>query len=168
MDQELFERWKEGRPPFDEAVLRLDDLLPVHELRAALRNVVDDLKRTLGEPVLIGVEDWHEHDGYITSGRATTWSEIDRALESDELLYDARHTDAYVHRAFYVAGGRFLLRFDLLEKDEDELYPGLWGTFDLSASQLMVEEILKGLPDQVRLKVVVEGAKQYFDRNYAG
>jgi hypothetical protein len=140
----------------------------VPRLRAALLPIVARLRLSYPNVALLEVEDWHEHDGYITSPGPSCWTALQRSLESDATLYAARHADTYVRRAFYPAGDHFLLRFYLLDEDEDAQYPGMWGDFDLCAEGPLLEEVVAQLRVEVSAELVVEPAKAYFDRGYAG
>ena len=125
MDANLNSRWKAAEPPFGFECLHPDDLVRVAELRRALRFVIDQLRASTSECPLRSLEAWHDHDGYVTSSHPTSWEAMDPVLESDAQLYAGRHGDTYVHRAFYAENHSFLLRFDVLDEDEDDQYPGI-------------------------------------------
>lgn len=141
--------------------------MKVSELRASLLAVVARLKQ-YPSASLVEVEDWHEHDGYVTSPRPCSWEALEESLRSDSALYEARHDDIYVRRAFYPEDDLFLLRFDLLDEDDDEHYPGIWGDFDLCAEGPLLAELRARLQAQLSVDLVIEPAKAYFDRGYAG
>lgn len=168
MDAFLFDQWRAASPPFDGLVLSHGDDLPVAVLRNAVRVTVTGLKQHYGELDLVAVNDWHEHDGVVLPGRATTWRALEGALKSDAALFAASDGDDYVYRAFYPSSGDFLLRFDILESDSTMLNSRSRGRFDLSAPAPVLQAIVGQLDDGLREEISMENAKQYFDGRYAG
>ncbi len=172
MDQYLFDSWQKGAPPFDGFILCHRDSLPryflrVEELREALTLAVTELQEECGDAPLVALEDWHEHDGVLLPGREATWQDVQNALVSNVALYGSRDDDYLVHRAFYPSGGSFLLRYDLLDRDDAPDH-GVWGTFDLAAPITQLEKIVSNCSKSLRAKLRIENAKQYFDSKSAG
>jgi hypothetical protein len=163
MDWELEERWRSGRSPFDGKTLHCIDPIRLPELRSSLETVVRCLAIPGGK--LHALEDWHEHDGYVTSPAIVSWQELLATLATDDSLFDARQGDAYVRRAFYPEGAVWLLRFSVEEPDEDKQFPGIWGDFDLTGPSDLCERALRAL---VQGPFAVEDAKLYFDSAYGG
>ena len=179
MDDFLFNSWQNSAPPFDDHVLCLrdaslvaepqsieaidKDALSLEQLRIILNIAVDRLQKACGESPLVVLDDWHEHDGIVFPGREMSWQELQRALVSNEALFDSRPGDWMVFRAFYPPGGAFLLRYFI----EDEDRP-IWGYFDLAGPLALLKEILAACPDDLRAKLRIKNAKQYFDDRYAG
>jgi hypothetical protein len=168
MDQRMLKHLQAGIKPFDGVTLHLDDLVSISHLRCALNVIVGSLKNAHPGVTLQAFEDWHEHDGYVVSSNKVEWDEIDLVLISDQALYESRHGDTYVRRAFYSVDDSFLLRYYVLDKDEDHLYPGIWGEFDLSCNRSLVDDIQAKLPEFPNTIVRVEQAKVFFDKRHAG
>lgn len=181
MDEFLFNSWQNSAPPFDGHVLchwgilsteqpqsvdeRDEDDLSIEQLRTLLSIAVVRLQEEYGNMPLVALEDWHEHDGFPLSGRRTTWEKLLGALVSNDALYASRHRDWMVYRAFYPPGGAFLLRYFIDDVYEDE---PIWGCFDLAGPLALLKEILAACPDDLRAKLRIKNAKQYFDDRYAG
>lgn len=168
MDTHLNDCWRAGSRPFDGVCIHLSDWIPLDELRRLLSALVDVLRRECGASVLLAFNDWHEHDGYVTEATHTNWESINSILASDESLYTARDADEYVRCAYYAEDGSFLLRFYVLEEDDNPEYPGIWGDCDLCGSLKLIETARDAVPESVARKVKVTEAKDYFDANYAG
>ena len=109
MDEQLEQRWKTGKPPFDGQCIRLTDHLPLPILRSLLSTVVDVLRQTTPACSLFRFDDWHEHDGYVTESLPTEWETFDQILLNDQKLHYSRHGDAYVRWAYYPDDLSFLL-----------------------------------------------------------
>lgn len=182
MTPELEQRWRDRLPPFAESALVLDDL-PLSELQAALQGLVAKLREEHEGLPLHTHLCWHEHDGYLTSAERTEWQGLDEIVASEASLCAARSGDTDVARAFYPESHGFLLRFHVLEEDEDEQYPGAWGTFNLSGTDSFVQSAHSRLPDSPasvgkRLGPIVDApgpmvarivrAGEWFDRGWAG
>ena len=69
MNTELEKRWKEGKKPFDGNVLSLEDFFVLPELLEFLKTISMVLKQCYSNLGLFILDDWHEHDGYLTSAK---------------------------------------------------------------------------------------------------
>lgn len=168
MDTNLQPLWQSNSSLFDGNCLYLGDFVPITNLRLFLLATLNELKPMIINGQLFKFDDWHEHDGYVSTSTLISVREFQETMTSDDVFYASRHGDTYVRWAFYPKDIAFLLRYYILDKDEDSLYPGIWGTCDFAANDQTLEKI-RGLADDVLAKVVRMGkAKAYFDRNYAG
>ena len=167
MDQNLEKRWRTIQAPFDGATLTLSDYVPVAELRDILIRLVSMLQRkSFGN--LKKLDDWHEHDGFIVESADATWEDLENALRDEDSLYESRQGDTYVRRAFYDASNHFLLRYYIMDKDEDaDHYPGIQGDFDLTAQPVVIDEV-RSIFESISDKIIVKNSKEFFDKNYAG
>lgn len=161
---ELQNRWQTARAPFNESVLLTTDLLPLSLLRTVTFNLVEKL---LTADALLAFEDWHEHDGYLTSAKQTARTRLTTMLSTDATLLNARSGEAYVHLGFLPLDHAWLLRIYVLEPDEDDQYPGCWGEFSLSGSAALCAAARQLAEVHTEL-VDVLLAKPHFDRTYAG
>ena len=168
MDQFLEKRWKAAAQPFDGDCLHLKDFVQLSELRHFLVDIVNVLRKYAGRAVLYQLDDWHEHDGFVTQRSEASWDEIDKTLADDESLFANRPGDTYVNRAFYPDGYSFLLRYYVLDADEEVQYPGKWGACDLSAIQPILATIKCAASDSISRRVNVSNSKVYFDSRYGG
>jgi hypothetical protein len=164
MDKTLQDRWQTNRTPFDGKTVHPPDLLRVEELREHLIPIVSALKVISGDTKLLKLADWHEHDGYVTSPKATAWSEVETWFASNDSLYEARSGDTFVRVGIYPESVDWYFRFYVMDKDEDELYPGIWGDFDLSVREQLFDKIKWPITTKLKRSNSVE----FFKQNYAG
>ncbi len=170
MDAQLEQRWKDGKPPFDGSCLRLTGHVPLPTLRSLLRTIVDILRQRMKHRRLLRIDDWHEHDGYVTKALPTDWAALDQVLMNEQSLHHSRHGDSYVRWAFYPDDLTFLLRYDVLDPDEEPELSEPMGDCDLCADANTIGEIC-GKADRLGncLNCLEEvSAKEYFDKIYAG
>ena len=167
MDEQLEQRWKTGKPPFDGECLRLTDHVPLPTLRLLMRTIVDVLRQQETDRTLFRFDDWHQHDGYVTKARAADWATLDQILLNDQTLHHSRHGDAYVRWAYYPDDFTFLLRYDVLDPDEEFELSEPEGDCDLCADADMIRKI-RSKAERLTDCLEVTSAKAYFDRIYAG
>ena len=166
MDEMLINAWRSAAPPFDGATARPADLLPLVYLSSALRSLVEALHRRHGNATLLRLDDWHEHDGYVTSSRPITWQELVAITATPEALYEQRPGDDHVRLAVYESTGRFMLRIWIPDEDDDlDMYPGRWGDFDLTASESYLQEIMAATSVGA---LSISPATRYFEKRFAG
>ena len=110
MDETLMKAWRSGTAPFNGATARPSDLLPLADLSSVLRLLVATLHQRHGNTALLRLDDWHEHDGYVTSAKPITWQELAATTATPEALYEQRPRDGHVRSAVYESTGCFLLR----------------------------------------------------------
>lgn len=169
MDRELAERLAATAPPFSGVCLYPDDSLKITDLVKVLGAVCDCIKEEFGDIGIRSLDDWLIHDGWLSSSKRSSWEEIENAIQSEESIYNYRHEDDFVYRAFYPEDFSFLLRFDVFdEDDEDEEYPGIWGTFDICGPNDWVQVLHQRLTLIASTEFVVESAKHFFDRLVSG
>jgi hypothetical protein len=168
MDHELQSCWESATPPFDGEVLATSDFIELNELRQNLLSILSFLKLNFATQSIRAFDDWHEHDGYITASSETSWEMLEQILSSDRSLYDSRQGDAYVRKAFYSSSKSFLLRYYLMEENEDELYTGFQGHFDVTLAKSTMDDLISTLPESIRESTSRILAKDYFTERYAG
>ncbi|MCP5095479.1 MAG: hypothetical protein GY943_08000 [Chloroflexi bacterium] len=167
MDSKLESLWRSNSHPFDGNCLYLNDLVAIDRLRPFLRSILKILKPVVNDQQICKFADWHEHDGYVTSSENTSIRDLEKAMLSDDTFYASRHGDTFVRWAFYPTNLAFLLRYYILDKDEDHLYPGIWGTFDLIANSQILEAAKAIAENDIAITLRIRSAKAYFDQNYA-
>lgn len=167
MDKQLEQRWKNGKPPFNGQCIRLIDHIQLPTLRILLHTIVDVLYRRTKHCTLFRFDDWHEHDGYVTEALPTDWSTLDQILMNDQKLHESRHGDMYVRWAYYPDNLSFLLRYDILDPDEEVELSEPYGDCDLCADEDTIREIRSKAGNVVDCLEIC-CAKEYFDEIYAG
>ncbi len=167
MDKQLEQRWKTGKAPFDGECIRLTDHVQLPTLRLLLRTIVDVLHEWKKDCTLSRFDDWHEHDGYATEARATDWETLDQILLNDQTLHHSRHGDSYVRWAYYPDDFTFLLRYDVLDPDEEPELSEPQGDCDLCADADIIREI-RSKAERFTDRLEATSAKAYFDKIYAG
>ncbi|MCP4622952.1 MAG: hypothetical protein GY850_05415 [bacterium] len=168
MDRELAKRWSSAAPPFTGVCLYPDDALEITDLVKALTEVCTHLRETFGDVALRKYDDWLQHDGFVSGSEKSSWVELDNVLRSEKSLYEYRHDDDFVNRAFYPEDFSFLLRFDVFEEDDDEEYPGIWGDFDICGDASWIEILRRRLASCITTVCKTEPALQYYDRISVG
>jgi hypothetical protein len=119
MNNELFSRWQQGRPPFHASTLCCKNILPLRDVRRAVQQIVEVLKPRYENSMLWRLRDWHEHDGFVLDAVASTWIDLEMLLASDDLFYQSRAGDDGVRVAWYPSHVSFLLRYYLDEENND-------------------------------------------------
>jgi hypothetical protein len=170
MDRILEIAWKQKEKPFHAETIVSDDLIPISILRQILISIVGhcELYYPSDYCALYKFDDWHEHDGHMPDRHLTTFQDLRSGLESDESLYQLRHQDRYVYSAFYPDSLDFLCRYDILDENEEEEYPGIWGDFSFSGYGFDLWEITKRLRDYSNVTFSQQNSKEYFDKIYGG
>jgi len=141
--------------------------IQISDLLRCLQRVTNNLENQFGNVTLYRNHDWHQHDGFINNSKVISWEEINSDLENEKTLYDSRHGDDHVRITIYSGTLEFILRYYILEEDDDAHYPGKWGDFDITIDKNnlgKVENIIR----QTGFQYIVSRAKDYFDKNYAG
>ena len=136
-------------------------------LRLLLRTIVDVLQERKKGCSLYRFDDWHQHDGYVTEARATDWKTLNQILLSDQALRHSRHGDSYVRWAYYPDDLTFLLRYEILDPDEEPELSEPQGDCDLCADVDIIREI-RSKAERFTARIEATSAKGYFDETYAG
>ena len=127
-------------------------------------DVLQDQKK---DCTLFRFDDWHQHDGYVTKAHAAEWGSLDQILLNDQTLHHSRHGDAYVRWGYYPNDFTFLLRYDVLDPDEEPELSEPEGDCDLCANADIIISI-RSQAEAFTKRLEVTSAKAYFDRIYAG
>jgi hypothetical protein len=157
LDAFLHQAWTTARPPFARSTLRPAGTVALEELSGVLREVVRILQQRFGDCALLRNDDWHEHDGYMTSSAPTDWKWLADLVASAESLYEKRPTDDFVRITVYDASGGFCLRVWIPEEDDHRT--GRWGSFDISGADDLVEAVDHAIHLNER---VISSSVEYF------
>jgi len=161
MDQRLLPRWQKGEQPFDGSALWVNTDLP----RSTLAEVVSCVLALLAEKVgvaehLLVNEDWHNHDGYVTSAAEVSTAVFLREVSApDSTWYQLK--DTFVYWGVYDQSLGFYLRFGM--GDEDEA-----GYCEVSTTQEIALLLAAELKRRFDIPTEIESAKELFDRTCAG
>jgi hypothetical protein len=141
VDEELDRRRRNGEPPFDGLTVTVEHLLPLPCLRQALISVVRRLRQEWPRSNLYSLHDWHEHDGWISPAKPSSWQEVEALLASEDALRRSAPGDTYVRLAFFPEGREFYLRWYVpADYDQDSLSD--WtGHFDLTCRPELAREL---------------------------
>jgi len=167
MDEKLSVLWERGKYPFNQTTLYMDDIIEINSLHICLEIIVRFLKEQLNVTEIYLNHDWHEHDGYINSSNKITINDFEEFLTDNISLYKSRDEDTNVCITIYPDNLTFILRYNILEENEDKSYPGIWGDFDLTIDEKYINDI-KSLIETSFSKYLLSNAKEYFDKIYAG
>lgn len=162
MDALMDSAWRGAAPPFGGETLHVGPL-PLSELQRLLAAAVAELRSVFGECPLHSFEDWHEHDGYVTTAVLADWNDLSALVEAVDTLYAGRCSDDFVQRAYYDEDRNFILRIWVPEEDDDpEQFPGMSGSFDVSGAPSLLDRLHPSGVLAVR-----EQAAAFFARRYA-
>ena len=173
MDSEFDRRWRATEAPFDGVTVALKGFTPLTDLRKVLVVMVDVLHAHHPDVPLLGLRDWHEHDGFLTEAHPSSWGELRSLLASEAALRGASAGDTYVRTAFFPEGRDFLLRLYVPDDydnpfhdyDDPSLVP--YGVFDVTCPEPLVLRV-RGAAQGAGADVQVTPAKAFFDANYSG
>ena len=164
MDADLVSRWRTRRPPFNGVTLVMPwPGVKLTDLRATVRTLLKHLKAGEHDD-LETLEDWHEHDGYVKAADRSGWSELDRALQSNESFLALWPGDTFVRRGFAPRDRAWYLRISFDDDDElDNAGRPTRGTIDLTGSVTLTANVAQDVPGLER-----HSAAEFFDKRYAG
>ena len=168
MDKTLDDAWKTGSQPFSGMTLACTESLPISTVRSALNSIVQVLETLFPTTPILKFDDWHEHDGFVSQSEESSFSELADLLTSDATLYQARHGDEYVRRAYYARNGAFLLRFSIPDENEDPKLTEIAGDFDLTSSSAIIDLVQRKLLNAETYNLELLGAQEFFNARYAG
>jgi hypothetical protein len=167
MDDKLNSLWLTGQYPFNQLRIDMEDIIELTKLHQCLNGIANYLFVNFSSEVINLNHDWHEHDGYINNSQVISWDSYLNNMRTIESLFVSRDGDTYVRIAIYPENLGFILRYYILEEDEDDLYPGIWGTFDITIDQKHLRNIM-GILDVLEVNYKVSKSKEIFDRTYSG
>jgi hypothetical protein len=156
MNSELTKRWQSGLLPFDGGVLALADEQTTDHLLTALRIAFALLFQAHGTRDLYVIEDWHDHDGFITPARRVSWAQAQSWIETPTKLLASCSDDWAVYTLLFPDDYSFCLRYWLDEDDECR--------FDLCAARGDLEPLANSLREAAVAAHFEPSAKAYFDR----
>ena len=169
MDGELERRWRVGAPPFDGQTVSSDtkDLTPLTPLRQALLAIVSVLQERWPDAGLSTLDDWHDHDGYVSGGKPTSWANLTAALASDALALALSRRDYLVRMAFFPPTYAFYLRIYVPDASDND-YPERRGNFDVTCAPELAAELEECAASASGLAMTLQDAKSFFDLRYSG
>ena len=158
-----------GVSPFDgqTVAIEAENLTPLPPLRQALSAVVSLLQQRWPNAVLLSLDDWHEHDGYLTGGKPTSWTALASALASEDSLVTLSTNVWEVRKAFFPETNDFYLRIYVMT-DLDDDYPEPCGDFDVTCAPTLAAELAESVLNATSLPVARQEAKIFFDQRYGG
>ena len=156
----------ERAPPFDGVTVHAEpeDEGCLAALRLAALAVTHLLQERFPSDDLLVLDDWHEHDGWVTQSTPLTWAELREQLGSFPSFLSFRCGDEYVAKAIYPRARQFCLRVYV---DELATERGGFGSLDVTVPAALADEIARAF-ESCGLPPEVEDAKAFFDRGYAG
>ena len=164
MDNEFEKRWRAGDDPFDGVTVYLEDFVPLADLCQMLIPLIQLLSAHCPEARMFRMEDWHEHDNYISRAMPASWQELRSLLESEDALRRASGRADYVRTAFFPEGREFLLRLYVPDID-DNPHLGHYGAFDVTSHEPLALEA-RNAALEAGAMVQTMAAKAFFDRQY--
>lgn len=166
MDSVLEHCWKEGVAPFDGATIfdASEGEISLIKLRQSTLAVINILEAQFPQAALLVLDDWHEHDGFISSSKESTWPEIRTRLINDEAFLYFKTDDFQVAKAVYPKGMQFYLRIYI---DEESSSSEGVGEIDVTVPLQLATAIAEAFRNS-GLTPKTESAKTYFDARLGG
>lgn len=168
MNEVLERRWRVGQLPFNGQTVAVDaeDMTPLPTLRLALLSVVSRLHQYWPESTLLTLDDWHEHDGFVTDGKPASWQSLLACLASESSMLALSQGDWDVRRAYFPDTYEFFLRI-YIPAEYDNDYPECRGDFDVTCAADLAAELAEIIIAS-DLPIARHNAKSFFDRRYGG
>lgn len=159
MNDLLDARWRSASPPFDERVLIVPSAQLVKgRVSIALRAVAAQLKRENPDAELRSLNDWHEHDGYLTKDEPYSWRALETLATSDETITASCSDDSYVLKLVYPTSLAFCLR---LRPRFDDVEPAL----HVFASEPTLRTICQSLQAAGFTDLQLKSARHFLSRS---
>ncbi len=157
MNDELTQRLQKALPPFDGNVLHF---LPAIASRSQLVHVVAIAVRVLhrrhGNTDILVLEDWLEHDDWISKECDCSWAELEVWARTPETLAASCSDDWRVHTLVYTVDFTTCLRY-WVDTDDDVRHG-----FDVCGDIQSLHEIEAALIAEGLDKPVITNAREYF------
>lgn len=157
MNDELTRRLRSGQVPFDGNVLHFaPPLASRSQLACAVAIATRALRRRLGDIDILVLEDWLEHDDWISTERGCSWAELEGWARSPETLTSSCSDDWRVHTLVYAADFTMCLRY-WVDTDDDVRHG-----FDVCGDAQTLCEIEAALISGGPGRPAVTTARRYF------
>ena len=170
MDIEFDRRWRNGVAPFDGLTITLRDFVSLPLLQPMVLSVVESLFASRPDAPLYHLLDWHEHDGFLTVARPSSWQEVYSLITSEANLVERfRLGDSYVREAFFPGQRDYYLRLYVPGIFDNPFHrhdaPSLvhYGNFDVTGPESIITKIAATLQAGEEGTVEILPAKTFFD-----
>jgi hypothetical protein len=169
MDQEFDRRWRAALPPFDGMILSMERPLPLSRLQPLLQTAALCLHHEWRTEELLTLQDWHEHDGYVTTAATTRWDELLRIVSSHDHLPETCTGETYVSTAYFPGSRAFYFRISIPDAADQPQPTDEWiGTFDLTGPAWLLDRVQTAFPGATHEEFIREPAREYFNRTWSG
>ncbi|WP_378174116.1 hypothetical protein [Aquimarina sp. SS2-1] len=165
MNKKLHNDWKQENGIFNNPVLYCE----VEYSFDNQLNILDVIWRFMDTKLeeneeLYFLEDWHNHDGHITTEKKITKRELEQMLHKPEKVLRNRELDVY--DLVYNAKESFMLRWYCELELEDEIYCDFSLTLSDKNELVKLKEIMQEKYPNQCLKI--SSTKEYVDERYGG
>lgn len=166
MTPELQRRWQASHPPFDGSTVVTCDDPTTDDVLEMLQVIGAQL--TNRYPTLLGFDDWHEHDGFLTEPTPATWETTIANWSDIQTLHKSCHDDDYVRIALFSPTFDWLLRFDLHSSDSSAIEDA-WPYLDFTASRnTIAADVIASITQRWPGYTCISPAAAHFQSCYAG
>jgi hypothetical protein len=167
MNQGLHAAFVSGSMPFNQCTAFTTPSLSLDELLEIQRITLNFLELYYPNDHLFVFDDWHQHDGFISSERPVNRNELESYFVSTETLLKTDQGDYCVAKAVFPENMMFLWRWNI--EDETDLPDGdLWCSWDFTACVHEISEMLKFLTGVRGVRFEHDSALNYFTIRYRG
>ena len=120
MDVILEPLWQSGEKPFHgKTAFPMNDVF-VRDAIIAIPWALDHIAQHYPANQLFALDDWHEHDGFISCAKLTTLEELRQQVATPESYVLSHSDDVAVYRAIYPDSRDFLLRYSLWDAESSD------------------------------------------------
>lgn len=119
MDCTLNSLWSSGKKPFHGETIYPADEVFVRDAIVAIPSALDHIAQHYPDCPLFSLDDWHEHDGFVTSAESTTIKALSAELSTPESYVSFHSDECAVYRAVYPETLDFVLRYSLWVADDE-------------------------------------------------
>lgn len=163
MDKIIHKAFLERTLPFAESFKTIYTFEPlsIAEMMDLTTHIVNFLIQQFPDDQIYRFDDWHSHDGFITSRKAWNYQIILDSLKTEKLFINSSHGDFDVYWTFYPNNLQFMFRYYLDVEDEE-------GCLDFSATNTVITELKKSLKTDFIDLLEEENTYKFFKKTNAG
>jgi hypothetical protein len=172
MNERLLRAWEKGQQPFHGNTLSAENLT-FEQIAECSCAVMLGLEQSFASDQFCKLDDWHEHDDYLTEAAPISLNEIEAAFASAAVLNQFCPGETGVCAAIYPQSAEFLWRIGVDESSNDRTPAchsgdGHRWRFDFSASDPHLVDVKTLLTSVQYIDVNVAPTIEFFDRNSTG
>jgi hypothetical protein len=163
MDKIIHKAFLERTTPFAESFKTIFTFEPlsIPEIIDLTTYIVNYLMLQFPDNKIYRFDDWHSHDGSVTSREVWNYQKILDSLKTEKIFIKSSHGNFDVYWAFYPNNLQFMFRYYIDIEDEE-------GCLDFSAKTIMINELKKNFKTELNNLLEEENTYEFFKKTNAG